>query len=298
MTSQKTIQWSAALAGISMMASAGLASASDRFESWDEMEATGCYEEGSEYSGSFDYEIKAIENDPVCTGGVCYGEVYDPNLVIAIHGGEVEKWTDTLASEVGSLFPAWAGGGLIRKAGVYALDVHVQPGTCNPQNGGSSFTKDDSDLHITGTDYDEPQALQMVADAYSIVSIHGLLNSSYGDSNKNVVCVGGQNQEMRDDFISMVNSEPLLNGLLQAEDATLPSCVIDDTVPCTHCPDDATGTASSNIVNLGPNPNGGLQLEFVYKARQDLYQEDNYESRRELVRIIQDVMFLETTGLQ
>lgn len=294
---QKKAQWSAALAGIFVMTSAGFASA-DRFSSWEEMEATGCYEEGFEYSGPYDYNILAYDSGSFCSGGTCYGQVYDPNLVIAIHGGEVEELTDILAHEVWALNPIIKLGKIIHKAKLYLLDVHVQAGVCEPADGGESFNKSHDDLHITAVNYNEPIAEDMVANAYSVVSIHGLKNSSYTYSDKNVVCVGGKNKNMRDDFIRLVNGEPLLDGILRAEDATLPQCQNNEPpVGCTYCPTDARGIASGNIVNRSANPNGGLQLEFTLKARQDLYKEENYESRRELIKIIQDVMFLETTGL-
>lgn len=274
---QKKSQRSAFLAGISVLAMAGTAFAADRFGSWAEMEATGCYEEGPDG----DYEIVV---DPNTEGR---RREFHRNLVMAIHGGIVEVWTDELAAAVAYENPKFTGrGGLTHQANLYMLVTHVDESeTCNPANGGPSFLKDNKDLHITAVNFDEPQAEAMVAEAFTIVTIHGMADNKYTGGGNMAVCVGGQNAEMRNNFINAVNNDPLLSSFMDAVDATLAN---------SGCPEELDGTHDLNIVNRGPNPNGGLQLELTKSLREALFVSSNENKRKQLVKIIQNVMYEES----
>lgn len=285
MESQK-MKWSALLAGIWVTATAGFASAQDRFSSWAEMEATGCYEEG----WGKEYIVHGYKAKPVCIGSICYFERFQHNLVMAIHGGDVEPWTDEIADEIAQYNRRCVYiGGYFCTLGtsVYQMIADVDEGeTCEPENGGDPFIKDNRDLHITATNYDEPKALEMVDEAYTIVTIHGLADSSYAGTDKKVICVGGLNQEMRDDFISRVNNDSLLSGFVRAEDATASG---------SFCPTSARGISPANIVNMSPtNPDGGLQLEITRTVRDSLFASGNHNQRYRLLAIIHDVMEAES----
>ncbi|WP_428267667.1 poly-gamma-glutamate hydrolase family protein [Haliangium sp.] len=285
--------WPVLLAGSLLIAMTGPASASDWFTSWSQIEATQCYQKGYNY----DYQIQIIRNSPDRCEGNEETRRWRYNLAMAIHGGEVEPWTDELVSEIN--FTDYVFDMYTRciyfQANQYVLDVHVQPGTCTLDLGFFDVTinKSNSDLHLTSTDFDEPGALDMVNDAYSIVSIHGMRDERYtgpSPGHERIVCVGGLNDDMRDGFISAVENDPLLSPFLKAVDARDPSL---------GCPDDLSGTEANNIVNRSPsNPNGGLQLEFSRTARDDLFEVGHESELQRLVVIIQDVMHAESAEYQ
>ncbi|MBX0356712.1 poly-gamma-glutamate hydrolase family protein [Halobacillus sp. Nhm2S1] len=87
-------------------------------------------------------------------------------LVSAIHGGGIEETTSTLAEAIaGDDYPYYAFKGRLAS---------------------NNFRN----LHITSTNFDEPQALEMVAKANHHISIHG----AGGDEPKTLI--GGRDQEL------------------------------------------------------------------------------------------------------
>ncbi|WP_173917249.1 poly-gamma-glutamate hydrolase family protein [Halobacillus sp. Marseille-Q1614] len=89
-------------------------------------------------------------------------------LVSAIHGGGIEEATSTLAEAIaGSSYPFYSFKGRLKS---------------------NNF----SNLHITSTRFDEPEALEMVANAEYHISIHG----SAGDEPKTMI--GGLDKDMKE----------------------------------------------------------------------------------------------------
>lgn len=97
-------------------------------------------------------------------------EVYDrnsPATVLAIHGGELEKATSSIARAVAGkdfnlyLFNAWLG-------------------------------KKSKKLHVTAVNFNDARALALVLKSSAAVSIH-----AQADKGK-VVCLGGRNERLRD----------------------------------------------------------------------------------------------------
>uniref|UniRef100_UPI00156E8CB8 poly-gamma-glutamate hydrolase family protein n=1 Tax=Halobacillus sp. Marseille-Q1614 TaxID=2709134 RepID=UPI00156E8CB8 len=88
-------------------------------------------------------------------------------LVSAIHGGGIEEATSTLAEAIsGSSYPFYSFKGRLK-------------------------SNNYSNLHITSTRFDEPEALEMVANAEYHISIHG----AAGDDPKTMI--GGLDKELK-----------------------------------------------------------------------------------------------------
>ena len=85
-----------------------------------------------------DYRIKASRN-------------WHPVLIIAPHGGKIEPYTSQIAKWIAGEDFAW-----------YSFE-----GIINGDNGR---------LHITSHNFDEPIVLQALQEAYTVVTIHGLIN--------------------------------------------------------------------------------------------------------------------------
>lgn len=251
----------------------------DTFGSWGELVHSGCFVEGVDYD-------------------VLVQDLPDNRLVLAIHGGGIEVETDQLAMDI-------ALGGF---SSYWILDGHVQAGVCGRPVG----TKQNADLHITSDNFDHPGAEAMVQDRYAIVSLHGMADRhEQVDEMDNplhfpqyAICVGGNNLWMRMAFVNAVRGTPLLHNNIRVIDAGDP---LWDGHQAIEAPDDCTGLFGlswNNIVNDGPNPLGGLQLEMSRSLRRALYNQDedgdapgpwgNYDAiRMELVAVIQDVIAAE-----
>ena len=145
-------------------------------------------------------------------------------LVLAIHGGPIEKYTDVIANRVaGTDFSYYALVGMRRKD--------------NKRH-----------LHIKSERFREPVAMQMVARAQLIVSIHGEENLE-----RPHVMLGG-----RDDQLKTEIQARLKTAGFEVEDP----------------PRRLSGTDPCNICNCGPR-GVGAQLEISMALRESLSENDD-----------------------
>ncbi|NQZ07553.1 MAG: poly-gamma-glutamate hydrolase family protein [Algicola sp.] len=101
-----------------------------------------------------------------------------------------------------------------------------------------------SDLHITSTNFDEPDCLALVETSKTVVTIHG-----EGSDNK-IAYLGGTNQ-------------PLLDAIKASLEH---SGFKTDTHP------KLKGESASNICNRGTDPKGGVQLELALGLRKTFFE--------------------------
>lgn len=157
-------------------------------------------------------------------------------LCMAIHGGGIEVGSTELAYELSRL------GSKPRK---YYSFVSTKPAGQN------------STMHITSTNFDEPQALVSVTDAYRCVSFHGYFDVVEGDQ---ICYMGGRDSILRDRIAKKLNARGII-----AQEA--PSTVI--------------GKEPGNIANR-TRINGGVQLEMTSSLRAALFVNGNRQNKTPL----------------
>jgi len=162
--------------------------------------------------------LKAIER-----AGVDYCRTILPRnsviTVIAPHGGEIEPGTSEIAKAIaGDHFSLYCFEGL--------------------------KTQGNRDLHITGTNFDDPDCVELTDKSRVVLAIHGC------DDVNEVVYVGGCNENIRTQLIDALNAA----GLQAQEDMT------------SHC-----GRNPQNICNRGL-PEGGVQLEIAEGLRKKMFK--------------------------
>jgi phage replication-related protein YjqB (UPF0714/DUF867 family) len=165
---------------------------------------------------------------------ILIGVEKSPVLFTAIHGGGIE----TGCSELALL------SGIRGKHSYYAFEGWKSSG-----NG---------DLHITSTNFDEPNGLNMVAQSEITVSYHG-----YGDSTNKNTKVGGLDRELRQRIY-----DNLIKAGFTAE-------ILPDSDPI-------SGTDDGNITNN--NKRGmGVQLELSTAQRNAFFGTNTRAERRNTV---------------
>ena len=167
--------------------------------------------------------MTALYADPSNTEGTTYGKRWrrhewiglteaqatdNPRaqkIVLAIHGGGIEGGTSEVALAVAGYHPATfaqATDGL----GVH--DLWIFEGLLSRDNG---------DLHVTSTNYDDPIALELVRNSRRCISLHGVSDS--GTNGK--IQIGGCDPELRSIVLeeltvagisAQVAVDPKLNG--------------------------------------------------------------------------------------
>src|SRR5690606_4965789 len=125
--------------------------AKDIFKNWNELSSH--YQEGKDFT----IETQSKPNDVI---------------ILAIHGGRVEKGTSELAKAIAKDDHSY-----------YIFHAHVYHDTNKDQR---------NDLHLTAKNYDEPRALQMTAQENKVVSLHGAKGT------EKIVYMGGLNEYLRD----------------------------------------------------------------------------------------------------
>jgi len=139
--------------------------------------------------------------------------------VIAPHGGGIEPGTSELAKAIADdLFS------------LYCLEGLKPTGN--------------KDLHITGTNFDDPDCVQLTSQSKMVLAIHGC------DDGTDVVYVGGCNEDVRTQFIDALNNA----GFDAQEDVTAHS-----------------GRNLQNICNRGL-AEGGVQLEISEGLRLRMFR--------------------------
>lgn len=220
-----------------------------------------CLTAGTAAADSFDCVeagscTDALKASNTCSEGEDYHITHTDRgsdvTVLAIHGGSIEANTSAIAETMASSYGFNA----------YTFNGH---GTSDCLDGLSNHGR----LHVTATHFDEAQAMDMVDDAQEVVTIHGY--SADRGYPAGVICVGGSNAAQRAEFIAYVNQYASVFTLyaLQPIDAPTSQGMCSD----------LAGTATANIVNLGQDPNGGLQLELSPQMRGDLVKSGTQYTR-------------------
>lgn len=139
--------------------------------------------------------------------------------VFAIHGGKIEPGTSELAKLISN-------------------------GTMNEYFFEGIKESNNFSLHITSTNFDEPNALRIASKSVNCLSIHGYIGNG-----TDAICIGGGNIELANKFSKILK---------------LNTSNIDIIYPCVDYP----GASPSNIVNKCQNQ--GIQLEFSQSIREKL----------------------------
>lgn len=141
-----------------------------------------------------------------------------PFTIMAIHGGKIEYGTSTVARAI-------AGSDL----NLYLFEGLKEVGNFK-------------DLHISSTQFDEPQAMELTTNSKVCVTIHG-----FKEREKNLVAIGGLNTKFR----KRIFDEILKTGLIEQTEEN----------PIGRLP----GLDPANIVNRCID--GGVQIEISYRLR-------------------------------
>lgn len=133
--------------------------AKDIFKNYEELSSH--YQEGKDYV----IETQSKPNDVI---------------VLAVHGGRIEKGTDELAKAVAKNDHSY-----------YILKALVYKDTNKDQR---------NDLHLTSKNFDEPTALNMTAQKNRVVSIHG------AKGEEKIVYMGGNNPILRENIAKKLSA--------------------------------------------------------------------------------------------
>ena len=205
--------------------------------------------------------MTALYNDPANVEGVTYAkrwlrhewrqtieeQVSDnpetQTAVMAVHGGGIEAGTSEIALATAGFHPAT----LVPIAdGLGDHDFWLFEGLLRSGNG---------DLHVTASNYDEPIATELVANAQRCLSLHGCTDQQA----KGAIQIGGLDYDFRD----LVLDELLTSGI-SAEITTDP--MLDGSIPDNIGNKTATG--------------GCAQLEMGTSFRRSLFDVNNRQQRK------------------
>lgn len=148
-------------------------------------------------------------------------------VILAIHGGGIEAGTSEIARGIAK-------------------------GTWSLYDFRGEKRKGNRDLHITSTHFDEPHALEMVAKASCVVTIHG----TKGD--QSFIYLGGRDEDL------------MQKARIQLLDASF---------PVGETPDHLQGKDPRNIVNRGTRRKG-LQIELTFGMRSALFKDLSRSGRK------------------
>jgi phage replication-related protein YjqB (UPF0714/DUF867 family) len=183
--------------------------------------------------------------------------------VLSFHGGCIEPYTSEISEQLADKYE-W---------NRYDFQGHVK-GTSiikcykDTEEGQQEQQKNFRVLHITSTNFDDPEALKLVKKSDRSVSIHGY--SKERDDKPGyetgTICVGGRNEPQVNKFIKYIDTEKTRLALpykLNPIDARQRN---NEGGVCNGL----QGINSENIVNKNKSKKGGLQLELSYGMRRDL----------------------------
>lgn len=181
-------------------------------------------------------------------------------VVLSFHGGMIEPHSSELAKAISERFH-WSH---------YDFMAH---GTEDCLGSRSNFTR----LHITATNFDDPQAISLVSGHKKAIAIHGY-SAKIGNS-RGTICVGGANDAQVRQFIESVK----LNRRRFTQYDLLPvNAAANPTESGANCRGLA-GTRHSNLVNRASGGAGGIQLEMSRGIKEDLL---NSNSRYDELRYV------------
>ncbi|MET0252508.1 MAG: poly-gamma-glutamate hydrolase family protein [Terrimicrobiaceae bacterium] len=155
-------------------------------------------------------------------------------IVLAIHGGGIEGGTSEIALAVAGYHPAT----FAQAADCLGLhDLWIFEGLLGDNN---------SKLHVTSTNYNDPIALKLVQISKRCLSLHGLSDTAANGK----IQLGGRDEELR----SIVLEELTRAGI--------PAAISDD--------EDTNGSNLDNICNKTTS-GAGVQLEMGFAYRASLF---------------------------
>lgn len=206
---------------------------------------------GSDYFNCFqagNCSTPALSNSKTCQRGRDYSTTIIQQgadvVVVSFHGGGIEAGSSELATEVADKF-GWSH---------YSFTAHP---TSSCLGGQSVFAR----MHITATNFDDPEAVSLVTSHKKAIAIHGYSNSR-GNS-KGTICVGGANSAQGAEFINYM-------GQHKASAAGYSLTPVNAAAGKSSACSGLTGTASKNLVNRTAAGQGGLQLEMSDALKVDL----------------------------
>ena len=152
----------------------------------------------------------------------------DSNVsILAIHGGGIEPATTELAQ------------------------VIADKGNFNYFSFKGLRSKGNNELHVTSTNYDDPQAIKIVEKSERAIALHGCKGED------SVAYIGGNDQQLID-----ILSDTLSDVGIKVQEA----------------PNTMAGKQDENIINLTKN-NAGVQIELTSSLRKELFV-NNKSSRK------------------
>jgi phage replication-related protein YjqB (UPF0714/DUF867 family) len=192
--------------------------------------------------------------------------------ILSFHGGCIEPYTSEISQGLAEQYE-W---------NRYDLKGHIK-GTSIPDcyKEEKQQKKNFRILHITSTNFDDPEAISLVEKHPMSVSIHGY--SKERDTKpgymRGTICVGGGNKAQVKKFREYINKSrlalpyPLIPVNARGKDKEEDVC------------NKLQGTKLKNIVNKNGSGKGGLQLELSSGMRQDLANLDDvkFNSLRDVV---------------
>jgi phage replication-related protein YjqB (UPF0714/DUF867 family) len=233
----------------------------DIFGCFDSKGCTNALSTSADCKQPLDYDITR-PNSPSLTTDV---------TVLSFHGGEIELRTSDISKKLAKMY-GWDR---------YDLDGHVSSNRCSSL-GESSFEI----LHITSTNFDDPDAVRLVKAHPKSVAIHGY-SRNYPEG---TICVGGASQPQINAFIKYVNqnksvfeSSPQGYRIIPINAPSIeepPENIPENQKPACY---DLKGKDKTNIVNRNSSKKG-LQLELSRPMRIDLASNSaNFNSLRDVI---------------
>lgn len=151
-----------------------------------------------------------------------------PIVIAAPHGGEIESGTSEIARAIAS----------------GDLSYYLFEGVQKSNN---------CDLHITSTNFNEPQCLELLKKAETVITVHG------EKSNNEIVYLGGLDQDRQNNIRNALKRR----GFLVKK----------------HIDINMQGTCPKNICNFGRSCEG-VQLELTKGLRRTFFKSLNCEGRK------------------
>mgnify|MGYP000010491967 CR=1 FL=1 len=168
-------------------------------------------------------------------------------VVLSMHGGLIEPNSSEVARLLADRF-GWSR---------YDLQGHATAACLGPMDNHQR-------LHITATNFNDPEAVELVTGHNKGLAIHGY--SDVRGNRRGTLCVGGRNTAQIEQFIATMNARKSSFGGYTLTPVNAASAEPKAGVNCSGL----TGTARMNLVNRVKDEDGGLQLEMSDGIKADL----------------------------
>jgi phage replication-related protein YjqB (UPF0714/DUF867 family) len=169
-------------------------------------------------------------------------------------GKDYRIWSNKIKSRIAIVAPH--GGGIEPGTSEIAKSIAGDDFTCYLFEGIKS-RENKKYLHLTSTNFDEPQGIKICYRSDMVLTVHG------AEENDDFVCVGGRNQVLKNKMIQQLKND----GFNAIEDTTHHS-----------------GRNAENICNRCQSMEG-LQLEISKGLRKKMFKELNRTHQRSTTRV-------------